>query len=61
MRTADELIRIYLQDLKAALKGADKATVQDALADAEEHLRTALESADTEKEAEAAAVQAIIG
>jgi len=60
VRTADELIRIYLQDLKAALRGADKATVQDALADAEEHLRTALESADTEKEAEAAAVQAII-
>ena len=60
MRTADELIRIYIQDLKAALKGADKATIQDALADAEEHLRTALENADAEKEAESEAVQAII-
>ena len=60
MRTADELIRIYLQDLKASLRGADKATIQDALADAEEHLRTALESADAEKEAESEAVQAII-
>ena len=52
MRTADELIRIYIQDLKAALKGADKATIQDALADAEEHLRTALESEGAEAEAE---------
>ncbi len=60
MRTADELIRFYLQDLKSALRGADKATVQDALADAEEHLRTALESEGAEKEAEAEAVQAII-
>jgi hypothetical protein len=60
VRTADELIRFYLQDLKAALRGADKATVQDALADAEEHLRTALESEGAEKEAEADAVQAII-
>lgn len=60
MRTADELIRIYLQDLKAALRGADKATVQDALADAEEHLRTALENAEADAEAEAEAVQAII-
>jgi len=60
VRTADELIRIYLQDLKASLRGADKATIQDALADAEEHLRTALESADAEKEAESEAVQDII-
>ncbi len=60
MRTADELIRIYLQDLKAALRGADKATIQDALADAEEHLRTALESAEAEKEAESEAIQTII-
>jgi len=60
VRTADELIRFYLQDLKSALRGADKATVQDALADAEEHLRTALESEGAEKEAEAEAVQAII-
>ena len=62
MRTADELIRIYIQDLKAALRGADKATIQDALADAEEHLRTALENAgaDAGAEAETSAVQAII-
>jgi len=60
VRTADELIRIYLQDLKAALKGADKATIQDALADAEEHLRTALESAEADAEAETSALQAII-
>jgi hypothetical protein len=44
VKTTDELIQTYLDDLKAALQGADKATVQDALADAEEHLRTALEN-----------------
>ncbi len=32
----------YLQKLKDALQGCDQATVQDALADAEDHLRTAL-------------------
>lgn len=50
MKTTDELIQTYLDALKAAFKGADKATVQDALADAEEHLRTALESERAEKE-----------
>ena len=60
MKTADELIRTYLADLKAALRGADKATVQDALADAEEHLRTALENESLEKEAETEAIQTII-
>ncbi len=50
MKTTDELINSYLADLKAALTGADKATVQDALADAEEHLRTALETEKAEKE-----------
>ena len=35
----------YLERLKSALTGADRATVQDALADAEEHLRTALDQA----------------
>ena len=50
MKTTDELINTYLADLKTALTGADKATVQDALADAEEHLRTALESEKAEKE-----------
>jgi len=32
----------YLEQLKTELKGSDAATVQDALADAEEHLSTAL-------------------
>jgi len=32
----------YLEQLKMELKDSDSATVQDALADAEEHLRTAL-------------------
>lgn len=35
----------YLGKLKLALAGADRATIQDALADAEEHLRTALDQA----------------
>ncbi len=35
----------YLALLKAELTGSDPATIQDALADAEEHLRTALASA----------------
>jgi hypothetical protein len=60
VKTADELIRMYLQDLKAALKGSDKATIQDALADAEEHLRTALENEGADAEAELEAIQAII-
>ena len=34
-------IEEYLDQLKAELKDSDSATVQDALADAEEHLRTA--------------------
>ncbi|MCX5752400.1 MAG: sensor domain-containing protein [Candidatus Krumholzibacteria bacterium] len=39
----------YLVKLKTALAGADRATIQDALSDAEEHLATALEQAlDTE-------------
>jgi uncharacterized membrane protein len=50
VKTTDELIQTYLTDLKSALKGADKATIQDALADAEEHLRTALENERAEKE-----------
>lgn len=33
----------YLRALEAALRGADPATIQDALADAEEHLTLALE------------------
>jgi uncharacterized membrane protein len=62
VKTTDELIQTYLDDLKAALQGADKATVQDALADAEEHLRTALESekADQEDLAENEVIQGVI-
>jgi len=60
VKTADERIKIYLADLKAALSGADKATIQDALADAEEHLRTALENENLEAEAESEAVETII-
>src|SRR3990172_1061782 len=37
-------IEEYLRALKQALTGSDSATIQDALADAEEHLRTALAS-----------------
>jgi len=39
-KTVDE----YLEALKQELKGSDNATIQDALADAEEHLSTALAS-----------------
>jgi hypothetical protein len=34
----------YLNELKRELKGSDPALIQDALSDAEEHLRTALEN-----------------
>jgi uncharacterized membrane protein len=37
-------IEEYLQQLKKELKGSDPALVQDALADAEEHLRNSLEN-----------------
>jgi uncharacterized membrane protein len=37
-----ESIAQYLKSLKTELKGRDPATIQDALADSEEHLRTAL-------------------
>ncbi len=35
----------YLEELKKALTGCDRSTIQDALSDAEEHLRTALDQA----------------
>jgi hypothetical protein len=38
----------YLRRLRAALRGADRATVQDALSDAEEHLTNAMERARLE-------------
>jgi len=37
-------VKDYLRELAAELAGADAALVQDALADAEDHLRTALET-----------------
>jgi VIT1/CCC1 family predicted Fe2+/Mn2+ transporter len=42
-------IEEYLGQLKTELKDSDAATVQDALADAEEHLRTALASLKQEQ------------
>jgi uncharacterized membrane protein len=39
----------YLEALKQELKGSDNATVQDALADAEEHLTTALATSREEQ------------
>jgi hypothetical protein len=39
-----ESIEAYLNQLREELAGSDRATIQDALSDAEEHLRTALES-----------------
>jgi uncharacterized membrane protein len=39
-------IERYLSQLKKELTGSDRATIQDALSDAEEYLRTALSSAD---------------
>jgi uncharacterized membrane protein len=38
-------IEQYLSELKTELSGSDRATVQDALSDAEEYLRTALDTA----------------
>jgi hypothetical protein len=37
-------IEEYLEELRRELKGSDSAVIRDALADAEEHLRTAYES-----------------
>ncbi len=57
-----ERVDDYLDTLKKELSGADPATVQDALADAEDHLRTGLEQLlKTESElAESAALQRVI-
>ena len=57
-----ERVDDYLDTLKKELAGADPATVQDALADAEDHLRTGLEQLlKTESElAESAALQRVI-
>ena len=54
-------IESYLSELKKELSGADRATVQDALSDAEEYLRTALDSArDTDGISETDAIPGII-
>ncbi len=54
-RTIDE----YLEQLRAALRGADPALVQDALYDAEEHLRAEL--ADQPGRSEAEMLQKVVG
>ncbi|MCK4549154.1 MAG: sensor domain-containing protein [Candidatus Krumholzibacteria bacterium] len=43
-----DMIKEYLDSLEKALSGSDPATVRDALGDAEEHLRTALDAASIE-------------
>lgn len=54
-RTIDE----YLEQLRTALRGADPALVQDALYDAEEHLRAEL--ADQPGRSEAEMLQKVVG
>jgi uncharacterized membrane protein len=49
----------YLKELKQELSGCDRATIQDALADAEEFLRNALEN-EREKQPAIAESQALI-
>ncbi|WP_424682741.1 sensor domain-containing protein [Frateuria sp. YIM B11624] len=49
---APRTINEYLHQLKSALRGADPALVQDALYDAEEHLRAELAEQPTRSEAE---------
>jgi hypothetical protein len=52
----------YLTELKMELKGSDKAIIQDALADAHEHLTTALEEAlqaDSEQDPDLALSQIV--
>ena len=52
----------YLAELKQELAGSDRATMQDALSDAEEYLRTALDSAvkDNTHVAESEALASIV-
>ncbi|WP_109125024.1 sensor domain-containing protein [Dyella sp. C11] len=49
---APRTIAEYLKQLRAALKGADPALIQDALYDAEEHLRAELADNPTRSEAD---------
>ncbi|MHB1617553.1 MAG: sensor domain-containing protein [Metallibacterium sp.] len=57
--TTPHTIAEYLQQLRAALKGADPAMIQDALFDAEEHLRSEL--AEHPEETEAAMLARVAG
>lgn len=52
-------VEAYLEALRAALDGADRALIQDALFDAEEHLRA--EIAQHPGESEAAVLERIVG
>src|SRR5690242_21796620 len=49
---APRTINEYLDQLRAALRGADPALIQDALYDAEEHLRAELADHPNRSEAE---------
>ncbi len=57
-----KLIEDYLNAFREELKGSDRATIQDALSDAEDHLSTALgtELSEHPEETEEAAVRNII-
>lgn len=57
--TAPRTIAEYLRQLRAALQGADPALLQDALYDAEEHLRAEL--AENPAEGEAAMLARVVG
>ncbi len=56
---SNKAIKEYLSQLRKELSGSDKAIIRDALADAEEHLRTALES-ESQDPANAEVIQNII-
>jgi len=57
-----KLIEDYLNAFREELKGSDRATIQDALSDAEDHLSTALDTelAENPEETQAEAVRNII-
>ncbi|HET6432191.1 sensor domain-containing protein [Dyella sp.] len=57
--TAPRTIAEYLKQLRVALHGADPALIQDALYDAEEHLRAEL--ADSPEQDEAAMLARVVG
>ncbi len=52
-------IERYLSELKKKLSGSDRATIQDALSDAEEHLRTGLNNA-TEADPQISEAEALV-